>query len=60
MQIKLPNTIPFIALATFLAEHGLVLAPDGSGHYSAIPSAVHRAAAAKAERLVSGIAEFVS
>lgn len=60
MILRIPDTIPFIDLARFLADHDLVLAPDGAGNYSAIPSAISRAQQARAERLVNGVAEFVS
>jgi len=60
MLIRMPDSLPYISLARFLAEHQLVLVPDGAGNFSAIPNAIQRAEQAKAERRLMGASEFVS
>ena len=57
MTITLPNNIPWIDVARFLAQHNLVLVPNGGGNFAAIPNAIQRAAQLKAEREIIGVGD---
>lgn len=50
MTLTLPASIPWRDLQAFLADHNLVLVPNGDGDYAAIPNAIQRAEQARAER----------
>ena len=55
MTLTLPNSIKWVDLQAFLADHNLVLVPNGGGNFAAIPNAIQRAAQLKAERDIIGV-----